>query len=262
MPTALIADDEPHLADFLRARLAALWPELRIVAVADNGPDALRAVADLAPDVAFLDIRMPGLTGLDVARELQRAPRRPRLVFVTAFDQYAVDAFEADAIDYLLKPVSDERLARTIARLRPALAQQQPPPDLSALLVRLAAQLDRAQAQPLRWIRASRRSADGETTEQVAVSDVLYFQADDKYTCVVLRDGAATRELLIRVPLSELAAQLDTGDFQQIHRSVIVNLHAVAGTRRDLAGKLFVRMRDVARELPVARQYVHLFRQM
>ena len=183
-------------------------------------------------------------------------------MFVTAFDQYALDAFDADAIDYLLKPVSDERLERTIEKLRAGLAQRTAPPDLTQLLAQLALHVNVAAAQPLRWIRASRRFADGEVTEQIAVADVLYFQADDKYTCVVLRDGASTRELLIRVPLSELNDQLDKRDFQQIHRSVIVNLNVVAGTRRDLAGKLFVRLREVTRELPVARQYVHLFRQM
>jgi len=262
MPTALIADDEPHLVEFLRGRLARMWPELELVATVANGIDALRAARERAPDIAFLDIRMPGLTGLDVARHLQDDTQRPRIVFVTAFDQYAIDAFDADAIDYLLKPVSDERLERTIEKLRNALAQHKSPPDLTRLLAQLAQHVGAPATQALRWIRASRRLADGEVTEQIAVADVLYFQADDKYTCVVLRDGAATRELLIRVPLSELNEQLDGRDFQQIHRSVIVNLNVVAGTRRDLAGKLFVRLRDVARELPVARQYVHLFRQM
>jgi DNA-binding LytR/AlgR family response regulator len=260
MPTALIADDEPHLADFLRARLAVLWPDLELVATVDNGVDAVRLARERTPDIAFLDIRMPGLTGLEVARQLQDDPRRPRIVFVTAFDQYAIDAFDADAVDYLLKPVSDERLERTIGKLRSGLTQQ--PPDLTRLLGQLAQHIGSPTAQTLRWIRASRRTTDGEVTEQIAVADVLYFQADDKYTCVVLRDGASTRELLIRVPLSELNDQLDKRDFHQIHRSVIVNMNVVAGTRRDLTGKLFVRLRDIARELPVARQYMHLFRQM
>lgn len=262
MPTALIADDETHLAEYLRARLAAVWPELEIVALAENGVDALRALRELRPDIAFLDIRMPGHTGLEVARQLQADTERPRVVFVTAYDQYAIDAFEADAVDYLLKPVADDRLERTVAKLRGAIAQKTTQPDLSRLLEQLAKQVGAATANTLRWIRASRRAAEGEVTEQVAVSDVLYFQADDKYTCVVLRDGSATRELLIRVPLSELNDQLPQDDFQQIHRSVIVNMNAVAGTRRDLGGKLFVRLRDVARELPVARQYVQVFRQM
>jgi len=262
MPAALIADDEPHLVEFLRGRLAQLWPELAVVAAVGSGVEALDSARLQHPDIAFLDIRMPGLSGLEVARQLQESASPPRIVFVTAYDQYAIDAFEADAVDYLLKPVADERLARTIAKLKAAVRQRQPPPDLTGLLAQLMKHVGAPAAQPLRWIRASRRTSEGEITEQIAVADVLYFQADDKYTCVVVRDGAATRELLIRVPLSELNGQLDGRDFQQIHRSVIVNLNAVAATRRDLAGKLYVRLRDLGRELPVARQYLHLFRQM
>jgi DNA-binding LytR/AlgR family response regulator len=259
MPSAILADDEPHLAEYLHAQLAAAWPELEIRAVVASGPAAAQAIAHHAPDVAFLDIRMPGATGLEVARALA-GPARPRVVFVTAYDQYAIEAFEADAVDYLLKPVTAERLARTVSKLRAHLATPAPAPDLARLLAQLA---ERVAPRPaLRWIRASKRAAEGEVTEQIAVADVLYFQADDKYTCVHARDGAAVREWLIRVPLADLAAQLDGGDFQQIHRSVIVNMHAVAGTRRDAAGKLFVRLRDVARELPVARPYVGLFARM
>jgi DNA-binding LytR/AlgR family response regulator len=269
MPTALIADDEPHLADYLRAKLATLWPQLSIVAVAANGPQAAAAIAAHRPDIAFLDIRMPGATGLEVAQQLRDAAHRPRVVFVTAFDQYAIEAFEADAIDYLLKPVTDERLARTLDKLRQALGAATPLPavdTLQSLLAQLSRQAEAGSRQHLRWIRASKRSGDGEVTEQIAVADVAYIQADDKYTCVFARDsardGKELREWLIRVPLSDLAEQLDPADFAQVHRSVIVNLQAVAGTRRDLSGKLFVRIRDHARELPVARQYVHLFRQM
>jgi DNA-binding LytR/AlgR family response regulator len=260
MPTALIADDEPHLAQFLRTRLAALWPELQIVAQAANGTDAAAAIAAHAPDVAFLDIRMPGATGLEVARELAQAPRRPHVVFVTAYDQYAVEAFDGDAVDYLLKPVTDERLARSVAKLKTVLSARQPAADIDALLSRLA---QHTQSRSyLRWIRASKKSGDGEIAEQIAVADVVYIQADDKYTCVYAREGGQLREWLIRVPLSDLTRELDPADFAQIHRSVIVNLHAVAGTRRDLTGKLFVRLREQARELPVARQYVALFKQM
>lgn len=266
MPTAILADDEPNLTDYLRGRLALLWPELEIVATADNGPQAAAAIGAHAPDLVFLDIRMPGATGLEVAQQLRALARPPRVVFVTAYDEYALQAFEADAVDYLLKPVSDERLARTVDKLRTALAAPPSLPDAQALQALLARLADppAAPAGPryLRWIRASKRSGDGELTEQVAVADVVYVQADDKYTCVHARDGEALREWLIRVPLSELAAQLDPADFAQIHRSVIVNLHAVAGTRRDLTGKLFVRLRHHPRELPVARQYAPLFRQM
>jgi DNA-binding LytR/AlgR family response regulator len=212
---------------------------------------------------------MPGATGLEVVRQLRDGAHRPRVVFVTAYDQYAVEAFDADAVDYLLKPVTDERLGRTVEKLRAAIVAGLPVQSgeaMQALLSRLSRQLEGTTKNYLRWIRASKRSGDGEVTEQIAVADVVYVQADDKYTCVFarnsVRDGKELREWLIRVPLSDLAGQLDPADFAQVHRSVIVNLHAVAGTRRDLTGKLFLRIRDHARELPVARQYVHLFRQM
>ncbi len=253
---AIIADDEPHLAQYLRDKLARLWPELQVVAIADSGPMAAAAIEKHAPDIAFLDIRMPGATGLQVAEKLTRDTT---VVFVTAYDQYALDAFERDAVDYLLKPVTDERLSRTIEKLK----IQRPARDLAPLLQQLSQHLGNASApRHLRWIRASKRSADGEITQQIPIVDVQYFQADDKYTCVYARDGAELAEWLIRVPLAELGEQLNPDDFAQIHRSVIVNLNAVAATRRDLTGKLYVRMRDTARELPVARQYVHLFRQM
>ena len=253
---AIIADDEPHLAQYLRDKLNKLWPELQIVAIADSGPAAAAAIAAHAPDIAFLDIRMPGATGLQVAEKLTR---NTTVVFVTAYDQYALDAFERDAVDYLLKPVTDERLGRTIEKLKAGA----PARNLAPLLQQLSQHLaSGASTRHLRWIRASKRSAEGEVTQQIPVADVQYFQADDKYTCVFARDGADLAEWLIRVPLSELGEQLNPEDFAQIHRSVIVNLNAVAATRRDLAGKLYVRMRDTARELPVARQYVHLFRQM
>lgn len=257
---ALIADDEPHLAAYLRDMLATLWPELAIVAVVHDGPAAAAAIARERPDIAFLDIRMPGATGLQVAAELRERGSATRVVFVTAYDQYAVEAFERDAVDYLLKPVTAERLTRTLDKLRRTAAPRDA--DLTALLADLARRLPAEAPSHLRWIRASKRSLDGEITHQIPVDDVLYVQADDKYTCVYARDGEEIAEWLIRVPLSELAAQLDPADFTQIHRSVIVNLHAVAGTRRDLSGKLYVRLRDQARELPVSRQYVHLFQKM
>lgn len=253
---AIIADDESHLAHYLRDRLAQLWPDLEVAALADSGPAALAAIEQHRPDVAFLDIRMPGATGLDVAARIRGGTR---VVFVTAYDQYAVDAFERDAVDYLLKPVTDERLAHTVAKLKRASG---PAADLAPLLDQLSKHLNARRRDSLRWIRAAKRTGDGEVTQQIAVDDVLYVQADDKYTCVFAREGGDVREWLIRVPLSELAQQLDPDDFTQIHRSVIVNINAVAGTRRDLTGKLYVRLRNSARELPVARQYAHLFRQM
>ncbi|MGH6608756.1 MAG: LytR/AlgR family response regulator transcription factor [Burkholderiaceae bacterium] len=250
---AIIADDEPNLAQYLRERLATLWPELQVIALVHDGPAAVAAITEHAPDIAFLDIRMPGATGLQVAENAGNT----KVVFVTAYDQYAVDAFERDAVDYLLKPITDERLARAVDKLRKDPAAT---PDLRPLLEQLSKHLAVNSTRHLRWIRASKRSIDGEITQQIPVADVQYFQADDKYTCVFAHEGGAIAEWLIRTPLSELAEQLSPDDFAQVHRSVIVNLNAVAGTRRDLAGKLYVRMRDTARELPVARQYVHLFK--
>jgi DNA-binding LytR/AlgR family response regulator len=255
---AIIADDEPNLAQYLRDRLVLVWPELDVAALAGSGTAAAAAIREYDPDIAFLDIRMPGATGLEVAQGLRG---RPRVVFVTAYDQYAIDAFERDAVDYLLKPVTDERLARTVEKLKRLRAE--PAPDVSTLARQLAQHLQ-SQTAPryLRWIRASRRGADGEVTQQIPVDDVLYFQSDNKYTSVYARQGAEVGEWLIRVSLSELAAQLAPGDFVQVHRSVIVNMNAVAGSRRDLTGKLYLRLRGHERELPVARQYAHLFRQM
>jgi DNA-binding LytR/AlgR family response regulator len=256
--SALIADDEPHLARALGAELARLWPELQVLHVARNGVEAAERIAALQPDLAFLDIQMPGLTGLEVAQGIEG---RTRVVFVTAYDEYAVQAFEDEALDYVLKPVSGARLQRTIERVKRALAQAMPEPDgeerrLLATLQRLLPGTAGAGTAParLRWVRASA----GELTHQVAVEDVLFFRADDKYTCV----QTATAEHLIRTPIAELAAALDPTQFVQVHRSTIVNLAFLAGTRRDEASRLFLRLRGHAHELPVSRAYVHLFKAM
>jgi DNA-binding LytR/AlgR family response regulator len=248
--TALIADDEPHLAEHLRARLGALWPGLVVLPLAANGLDALRALEEDEPAIAFLDIRMPGLTGLEVAR---RAGSRTHVVFVTAYDQYAADAFDHDAVDYLLKPVTDDRLARTVERLKRKLAAEEKPPALDDILARINRVLPAAGGR-LRWIRASK----GEVVQQIAVEDVLYFQASDKYTCVITREG----ESLIRTALAELVPQLDGDLFWQIHRSTVVNMSAVASTRRDLGGRVFVKLKDGKTELAVSRAYAPLFKQM
>ncbi|WP_343654916.1 LytTR family DNA-binding domain-containing protein [Cupriavidus sp.] len=209
-------------------------------------------MARLAPAVAFLDIKMPGLSGLEVAQGIETDTR---LVFVTAYDEFALDAFERAAVDYLVKPVTDERLGRTIERLRKALQESAPLPELAQLLGQLARGQARAEgAGPLRWVRASR----GNTTSHVPIQDVLYFQSDDKYVVVHTPDG----EHLIRTPLQELIDGLDPEVFWQVHRSTIVNMEHVAGTRRDDSGRLFVRMRGGDTELPVSRAYVHKFRQM
>jgi DNA-binding LytR/AlgR family response regulator len=251
MTTALIADDEPHLAAYLRSQLAALWPELELLPIARNGVEAADAIAAHAPDLAFLDIKMPGLTGLEVAQGIEGATR---VVFVTAFDEYAVQAFEQEAIDYVLKPVNAQRLARSIERIRRVLEAPATADDarLSAVLQRLAAPLPAT--APLRYVRASQ----GELTHQIAVADVMFFRADDKYTCVQTASG----EHLIRTPIAELAAQLDGQQFWQVHRSTLVNLQFVSGTRRDELSRLFVRVRGFDGELPVSRAYVHLFKAM
>jgi DNA-binding LytR/AlgR family response regulator len=247
---ALIADDEVHLAEHLRARLALLWPELEVLPLAANGIEALRAITEDEPDVAFLDIRMPGLTGIELAK---RAETRTHVVFVTAFDQYAVEAFDREVVDYVLKPVTDERLAKTVERLKRKLATAERPADLQDVLARIARALPEAGGR-LRWIRALK----GELVQQIPVDDVLYFQASDKYTCVITREG----ESLIRLPLAELSAQLDTDVFWQIHRGTLVNMNEVAATRRDLGGRVFVKLKDGKTELPVSRAYAHLFKQM
>ncbi len=258
MTTVLIADDEPHLARALQNQLAA-WPDLQIVAVARNGLEAAERIAALKPDLAFLDIQMPGLTGLEVAQGIEGTTR---VVFVTAFDAFAVQAFEQAALDYVLKPVKLERLQNTMERVQRALAEPAPTEDarllaaLQKLLPAAAASAVpvAAAADYLRWIRASR----GDFMHQVAVQDVLFFQSDEKYTCV----QTANAEYLIRTPVSELAAQLDPAQFWQVHRSVVVNLPLVEGTRRDDPSRLFVRIKGHRAELPVSRAYVHLFKAM
>ncbi len=265
-PTAVIADDEPHLAAYLRELLAKAWPALEIVAVARNGVEAAEGIAALEPDLAFLDIKMPGLTGLEVAQGIEG---RTRVVFVTAYDEFAVAAFEQQALDYVLKPVQADRLARTVERLQRELAASRSPapgtadpqasggdadgadPRLAAVLRQLLAA---PRSAPLRYVRASQ----GDVTHQVDVADVLFFQADDKYTCV----RTASAEHLIRTTITELAAQLDPERFVQVHRSTIVNLDHLEGTRRDELSRLFVRMRGHRGELPVSRAYVHLFKAM
>lgn len=253
MPSALIADDEPHLARYLKEQLATLWPELTVVATARNGLEAAAGIEEHQPDIAFLDIRMPGLTGLEVAQGIEG---RTRVVFVTAYDEFAVQAFEQAALDYLLKPVTAERLGRSVQRLRTAL---EAPPSPTEPDARLAAALKQmlpaaAPAPALRWIRASA----GETTHQVPVGEVIFFRADDKYTCV----HTAGREHLIRTPIAELAAQLDPAQFWQVHRSTLVNLEFLESTRRDEASRLWLRLRGHPHELPVSRAYVHLFKAM
>lgn len=256
MPNALIADDEPHLARYLKEQLATLWPELTIVATARNGLEAAAGIEAHQPDIAFLDIRMPGMTGLEVAQGIEG---RTRVVFVTAYDEFAVQAFEQAALDYLLKPVTAERLGRSVQRLRtamdtPATAAEPDARLAAALKALLPAGTAPSPAPALRWIRASA----GDLTHQVPVGEVIFFQADDKYTCVY----TAGREHLIRTPIAELAAQLDPAQFWQVHRSTLINLDHLESTRRDEASRLWLRLRGHPHELPVSRAYVHLFKAM
>ena len=265
MTSALIADDEPLLREQLRSRLEALWPAIDRIVEASNGLEAMEAFAtDDGPDVCFLDIHMPGLSGLEVAERLRararaHAVRPPHLVFVTAYDAYAIDAFEQGAIDYLLKPFEVERLAETIARLKERLAQ--PPGDERAdeadVLAQLANRLARlgpSTRPALQWIKAS----IGSTVRLIPVEDVLYFHADDKYTRVITSDG----EALIRKPIKELVAELDGTRFWQIHRATIVNTRAIAGVVRGLKDSADLKLKNRPETLIVSRAYLHLFRQM
>ncbi|MCV2348226.1 LytR/AlgR family response regulator transcription factor [Paucibacter sp. Y2R2-4] len=251
MTRALIADDEPHLAQYLKQQLSQLWPELEIVAVAKNGVEAAEQIAALQPDLAFLDIQMPGLTGLEVAQGIEG---KTRVVFVTAYDDYAVEAFEAAALDYLLKPLKTERLARCLERLRAVQQADRQDQGLAEVLQRLIPRSTEASPPRLRFIRA----ASGDLMHQVPVEEVLFFHADDKYTVV----KTATAEHLIRTPIVDLASQLDPEQFWQVHRSTLINLAHLAGTRRDEQSRLFLRIKGHAQELPVSRAYVHLFKAM
>jgi len=247
MPSVLIAEDEPMLRAQLKARLTQAWPELGAIVEAEDGVQALALAAEHGPDVAFLDIRMPGRSGLEVAREIGA---RCHVVFVTAYDEYAVAAFEEGAIDYVLKPPTPERIAKVVVRLKARLAQ--PPLDLTALLARLA-ERDPA-AGPLRWIRASL----GNAMQMIAVADVVYFRAEDKYTKVVTREG----EALIRTPIKDLYAELDPEAFWQIHRATIVNLNAIARVERDFRDQPIITLKGRPEKLVVSRTFAHRFKSM
>ena len=248
MPTALIAEDEPLLAEELSDALGRLWPELTIVAQARDGIEAIRMVEDHSPDVVFLDIQMPGMTGLDVAKQLGA---RAHIVFVTAFDQHAIAAFEHGAVDYVLKPVAVPRLATAVSRVKERLGRS--PQDLSGLLRDLAAQRSDGRTY-LRWVNAS----VGQTIKLITVEEICYFKADSKYTLVVTASG----ESLIKKPIKELSDELDPAQFWQIHRSTLVNVNFVAGVSRDFRGHLQVKLKQRNESLPVSESYTHLFRQM
>jgi DNA-binding LytR/AlgR family response regulator len=246
-PTALIAEDERVLRDELRGHLESLWPELSIVAEAANGIEATWLVEKYLPDVLFLDIQMPGLSGLQLARQVGG---RCHVVFVTAYEAHAVAAFEQGAVDYVLKPYDVARLAVTVERVRERLHTA--PRSFDGLLAELAGALPRR--EHLRWINA----ADRDSVRLIAVDDVLYFQADKGYTRVVTSDG----ESLIHRALKELQEQLDPGNFWTIHRSTIVNANAIAGVTRDLRGRVSLRLKERPEKLPVSEAHEHLFRGM
>ena len=256
-PTALVADDEPLLRDALERLLAKAWPELRVVAQARNGREALDQFEAQAPDICFLDVHMPGMTGIEAA---QLIGRRAHLVFVTAFDKYAVEAFAQGVLDYLVKPVQPARLAETVARLQERLRAAAPALNTDALLQQLAAQLQQAAPrQTLRWIRAS----VGPNVRLIPVDDIDFLRSDEKYTQVAWHgDGGQPYEAIIRTPLKELVTQLDAGQFAQVHRSVVVNLRAIAQVKRNDNETADIHLKGRDEVLPVSRTYLHLFRQM
>ena len=256
-PTALIADDEPLLRRALARLLTQAWPELGIVAQARNGREAVEQFEVQQPDMCFLDVHMPGLSGVEAARFIGR---RAHLVFVTAFDQYAVQAFEHGALDYLVKPVEPARLAATVARLQQRLRASQPAPDTEALIEQLAAQLRRdAGPAPLKWIRAS----VGQTVRLISTDEIDFLRAEEKYTVVAWRgDTGDPREAVIRTPLKELTTQLDAAQFAQVHRSVVVKLSSIAHVVRGPNETADIHLKGRGDVLPVSRSYLHLFRQM
>jgi len=274
MPRALIADDERLMREQLRARLGEVWPELEIVAEAKNGLEAVTMTERHHPDIVFLDIRMPGLTGVDAARQIAQLPTYDEaggwpgceIVFITAYDQYAVQAFEQGVVDYVLKPAERERLQLTVERIRQRMAQREGVPQqegetlpthtpaMAQLLQQLGQQLNPGAPAKLQWIQASVRNA----IQMIPVADVLFFISDEKYT----RVQTATVEALIRKPIKELVEELDMQQFWQIHRSTLVNVKAIAGVSRDERGRQLVSVRGSNEKLEVSRSYTGLFKAM
>jgi DNA-binding LytR/AlgR family response regulator len=255
--TALIADDEPLLREQLARMLANAWPRLQIVAQARNGREAIELFEAHAPDICFLDVQMPGKTGVEAA---QYIGRRAHIVFVTAFDQYAVQAFAEGVLDYLVKPVEAARLAATVARLQERLGAARPASNTEALLQQLATALaPRPAPQALRWVRAS----VGSTVRMIDVQDIDFLRSEEKYTLVAWRDDSgAPQEAVVRSALKELVPQLDPAQFAQVHRSVVVNLRAISHVTRGENETADIHLKGRKETLPVSRTYLHLFRQM
>ena len=265
-PRTVLADDERLMREQLRARLTEAWPELQLVAEAKNGAEAVALVAEHRPDIVFLDIRMPGLTGVEAAKQIAQMEVAedellPEIVFITAYDQYALEAFEQGVADYVLKPAERERLAVTVERLKKRLAQRQAGEaaptgaPMQQLLQQLSAKMNPGAALPrLQWIQAS----VGQSIQMIPVEDVLFFISDEKYT----RVQTASLEALIRKPIKELIDELDPQQFWQIHRSTLVNVKAIAGVTRDFRGRQIVSVKGHKEQLEVSRSYLGLFKGM
>ena len=259
MPTAIIADDERLMRDLLRTRWSQVWPDLEIVGEAKNGDEAVQLVDELKPDLTFLDIRMPGKTGMEAARDIGDASQ---VVFVTAYDQYAVEAFERGAIDYVLKPPEPERLKITVERLKERLATPAQAATASvnvsdtvtAMLSQLAEKIAAPKPKYLQWIQAS----IGQDLRMIPVEEILFFRSDEKYTCVQTEKF----EALIRKPVRDLAEELDPSLFWQIHRATLVNVNAIEGVTRDIRGRHLVLIKGRPEKLEVSRSFLHLFKQM
>lgn len=251
--TAIIAEDETPLRKHLRSALMKAWPELQIVGEAENGEEALMLITQHHPHIAFLDIRMPGLSGMDVA---QRVPRSCRVVFVTAYDEYAVAAFEREALDYLLKPVTSERMSKTVGRLKRTFnTSNSGTLDHLKDVERVLRELRKHEiVEPLRWIRVQR----GDRLQLISVDEIRYFKSSDKYTVV----RTETDEHLIRKPIKALIKELDSNRFWQIHRGTVVNVSCIAGVSRSLTGKGTLRLKNIPESLSVSQTYMHLFKQM
>ncbi len=249
---AIIADDEEELRSYLKSMLSEVWPELAICGEARNGAEAIEMADSMQPHIAFLDIKMPGVTGLDVAKTIAR---QCRIVFVTAFDQYAVEAFEKEAVDYLLKPVSRERLNQTVQRLKEQMTRSvDPSPQVSEMIADVLARIeDKRPPGFLRWIRAQNR----ESIRLISVADVDYFKAEDKYTIVMTKDG----ESVIRKSIKELAQELDPDQFWRIHRGTIVNVSKVDTVHRSFTGRGVVKLLGRPETLLVSRNFLHHFKQ-
>ncbi|MFY8062141.1 MAG: LytR/AlgR family response regulator transcription factor [Usitatibacteraceae bacterium] len=253
MTTAIICDDEPRLAQALRDLLKAAWPELNVLALGQSGGEALGLIAEHEPDIAFLDIRMPGLSGLEVARQVVSSDAAPRIVLVTAYDQHAIEAFEARAVDYLLKPVKAERLAETINRLKTSI-NAGAPTAVDQKLFEALRQISSVERKFLRWLNCGQ----GSEIDVIATGEVLFFQSRDKYTAVITAD----KERYVRTPIRDLLNELDPDEFWQVHRSSVIRVAAIERVLKDDVGRMRVKLRGTNELVPVSAAFTGRFRQM